>query len=88
MTFFEALVAIIAICAFVILRSQKYRHSSHTQGDHTPLVENHREAELTSEVIELRKRIAVLERIATDANTSDARNTRAIADEIESLRDR
>ena len=88
MTFFEALVAIIAICAFVILRSQKYRHSSLTQGDRTPLVENHREAELTSEVTELRKRIAVLERIATDANTSDARNTRAIADEIESLRDR
>ena len=88
MTFFEALVAIIAICAFVIMRSQKYRHSARMDGDRAPLVDNHREAELTSEVTELRQRIAVLERIATDANTTDARNTRAIADEIESLRDR
>ena len=88
MTFFEALVAIIAICAFAFLRSQKYRHRAHGGDEQTQQIENHREAELTSEVIELRKRIAVLERIATDANTREALSTRAIADEIESLRDR
>ncbi len=38
------------------------------------------------EVEELRERIKVLERIATDANTSEARDVKAIADEIESLR--
>ncbi len=88
MTFFEALVAIIAICAFAFMRSQKYRHRGQADDARAPLIDSHREAELTSEVTELRKRIAVLERIATDANTTDARNTRAIADEIESLRDR
>ena len=36
---------------------------------------------------ELRKRIAVLERIATDANISEGRQSKAIAAEIESLRD-
>ena len=39
------------------------------------------------EVEELRERIKVLERIATDANTSEAREVRAISEEIERLRD-
>jgi len=38
------------------------------------------------EIEELRERIKVLERIATDANTLDARETRRIAEEIEKLR--
>ena len=42
-----------------------------------------RELELQKEVEDLRERIHVLERIATDG-----RGTRALADEIESLRDR
>lgn len=42
-----------------------------------------REIELQKEVEDLRERIHVLERIATDG-----RQTRALADEIESLRDR
>ena len=46
-----------------------------------------RELELQREVEDLRDRIAVLERIATDSNSSSRRRTRAIADEIESLRD-
>lgn len=87
MTFWEALVAIIAIAGFVIVRTQRDRRQNH-QRDPQPPIASHREVELTSEVTELRKRIAVLERIATDANTSEARNSRAIADEIDSLRDR
>ena len=47
-----------------------------------------KDSELQREVETLRERIKVLERIATDANTSEARETRAIAAEIESLRDR
>jgi hypothetical protein len=47
-----------------------------------------REAELQREVAELKDRIAVLERIATDANSASHKHSRAIADEIESLRDK
>jgi len=38
------------------------------------------------EIDDLRERISVLERIATDANTGDARETARIAAEIEALR--
>ena len=41
----------------------------------------------TQELQELRDRIKVLERIATDGNSLDASETRRIAREIESLRD-
>lgn len=47
-----------------------------------------REEELQREVSDLRERIKVLERIATDANSSGQRKTAQLADEIESLRDR
>lgn len=40
------------------------------------------------EVQELRERIKVLERIATDGNSLDASETRRISQEIEALRDR
>lgn len=40
------------------------------------------------EIAELRERVKVLERIATDANTTEALTTRRVADEIESLRDK
>lgn len=46
------------------------------------------DSELQREVLELRERIKVLERIATDANSLEQRQTRSIAAEIESLRDR
>jgi len=39
------------------------------------------------ELEELRERIKVLERIATEGNTLDAAETRRIASEIEKLRD-
>lgn len=45
-----------------------------------------REKQLEGEVTELRERIQVLERIATDANSSEAREAKRIAAEIESLR--
>lgn len=43
---------------------------------------------LTNQVSRLEERLAVLERIATDANSVSAKQTRALSDEIESLRDR
>jgi len=47
----------------------------------------HNNGEAQREVAELRERIKVLERIATDANTSESRKIAAISEEIESLRD-
>ena len=46
------------------------------------------EREARREVEDLRERIKVLERIATDGNSLDASETRRIAREIEALRDR
>ena len=43
---------------------------------------------LQQEVVTLRERIKVLERIATDANNSQGRQINNLAAEIESLRDR
>ena len=40
----------------------------------------------TAEIASLRERVKVLERIATDANTADARERARIAAEIEALR--
>jgi hypothetical protein len=45
-------------------------------------------AALQREVEDLRERVKVLERITTDANSIETRGSRAIADQIESLRDR
>lgn len=44
--------------------------------------------EMKRELQELRERIKVLERIATEGNSLDARETRRISEEIEALRDR
>ena len=43
---------------------------------------------LRKEVEELRERVKVLERITTEANSLESRGSRAIAEEIESLRNR
>ncbi len=58
-------------------------NEGHGTPGHSP-----RESELLQEVEQLRERVKVLERIATDANSREARESRAIADEIESLRDK
>lgn len=49
------------------------------------LLGEQREAE-QREIAELRERIKVLERIATDSNSASALETRRVADEIEALR--
>lgn len=84
----EAMVLIVAIIAIVIMRGMKHRREQHLDGPPLEPQPGLREYELNREVTDLRARIAVLERIATDANTSDERHKRAIAEEIESLRDR
>ncbi len=51
--------------------------------EHSP-----RELELENEVLALRKRLEVLERITTDANSTERLHSQQVAAEIESLRDR
>ncbi len=96
MSFWNAVVAIVAIAAFMNLRAMKYRAMGGDphrfghfgrMGRHPvqSLLDNAgpspREVELQHEVEELRERIHVLERIATEDRTS-----RDLAAEIESLR--
>ena len=82
MTFWTAIVVIVAIVSLANIRMAKYRPLGRDsrRGGELP---GPREAELEREVADLRKRLAVLERIATDD-----RQSKAIAQEIEALRDR
>ncbi|MEZ5742364.1 MAG: hypothetical protein R3D89_01200 [Sphingomonadaceae bacterium] len=77
MGFFDALVVIIAIAAFAYLRGQKYRAQG---GENAPSGAAY--SELEKEVVRLRERVTVLERIATEE-----RDERDLAREIEKLRD-
>lgn len=92
-----ALVAIAGIGAWYSLRSHRIRSGGSADSglgmrmgrrnkSYSPLLNpaepSPRELELQKEVEELRERIHVLERIATDG-----RSTKALAAEIESLRD-
>lgn len=75
MTPWTAIVIIVAIIFFSKSRRHRYEHSGTApDGAYT--------AELEREVADLRKRLEVLERIATDEG-----ETRRLAREIESLRD-
>lgn len=85
MSFWSALVAIVAIIAFAELRKAKYHSEVGIIRDNSgnqQIARSPRENELQREVEELRARLEVLERIATDD-----RQARQIAAEIESLRD-
>lgn len=83
MTWATAIVLIVLISAIAgIMRSRRATDRQPTEPENSP----EREQELQREVTELRERIKVLERIATDTNSSEARETRAIAEEIERLR--
>lgn len=89
-----ALVVIAGIGALYSLKSQRSaagagfrrkhrRDDAAADIDPRALLTSPREAELEKEVDALRERVHVLERIATDG-----RGTRALADEIESLREK
>jgi hypothetical protein len=63
------------------------RHRGSRRHDNKEAIEQSaREKVLENEVEDLRERIKVLERIATDGNTLDAVETKRIAAEIEALR--
>ena len=76
------LIAIVAIIVYGVLRFNR----DHNQANQ---LDNHdREAlfDAQRERDELRDRVQVLERIVTDANSSDARKTQRLTEEIENLR--
>ncbi len=86
MSFWTAIVIIVAIGAYAKLQRARYlcQHGLHDERGNTPhLMGSPRDAALEREVAQLRERVKVLERIATDD-----RHSKAIADEIESLRGR
>lgn len=80
MSFWSAVVAIVAIIAFARIRMNRdsARHVHHDRSGADPAYT----ASLERELADLRKRMEVLERIATDEN-----EPRRLAREIESLRD-
>ncbi len=83
-----AIVVIVAIAIWGFVEMYKARHGIVTDwaGNETRVSAEDENAK--REIEELRERIKVLERIATEGNTLDATETRRIASEIEKLRDR
>ena len=81
-----AFVAVVAIIVWGIVQMTKARDRRSLSDDSERTAYEAQEAE--REIQELRERIRVLERIATDANTSEAREIQSISDEIDRLRDR
>ena len=77
MSFWTAIVVIVAICGFVVLK-RSHLQTRFPQGGDDSL----REAELQRELEELRERVKVLERIATDDGEA-----KRLSAEIDQLRD-
>lgn len=90
MSFWTAIVVIVAIgCVTELLKARyRARHgiARDPQGGEVPL--QRPDPALEREVEQLRERVRVLERIATEQHTTAALETRRVSDEIEALRDR
>jgi hypothetical protein len=88
MNFFTfLLIIVIAGLAYDLIRQKNLARTGHAEDASGQLHKAHpggtaREAELERELADLRERVKVLERIATDGN-----DTRALAAEIDALRD-
>lgn len=81
-----AIVAIVAISVWGIVQMIKARHGIVTDDKGNDIHVKKDSPETTREIEDLRERIKVLERIATDGNSLDAVETKRIAAEIEALR--
>lgn len=90
MSFWTAVVVIAAIIAVTEMTKARYRSRNGITRDHwgNETLQRPEDSVLQREVEDLRERVKVLERITTEANTSQAINSRRVADEIESLRER
>jgi len=91
MSFWTAAVVIAAIWAFVTIWSRRHDRELGVTRDEdgnpvfAPRSSDEYEAD-RREIAQLRERIQVLERIATDANSADSRQRERIAAEIDALR--
>lgn len=90
MSFWTAMVVIVAIWAFVQLKTHRRdeRMGVVRDEDDNPVFAPRDDGASRREIEDSRERIKVLERFATDGNTLDASETRRISQEIEALRDR
>ena len=78
------LIVLIVTISGMLGRRKRARREIERRAQEFP---SQREKELETEVTELRERIQVLERIATDHNSSEAVEARRIAAEIENLKE-
>ena len=88
MSFWTAVVVIVAIIAVTEIIKARHRRPRQGDDDGRLFGIKQEDADARREIENLRERIKVLERIATDGNTLDASETRRISQEIEALRDR
>lgn len=87
MSFWTAVVVIVAISAIAGVLRDRYKAIGRAEKARQAEPEERISPADKREVEELRERIKVLERIATDGNSLDASETKRIAAEIEALRD-
>lgn len=90
MSFWTAAVIIVMIWGIVQVYTRRHDGALGVTRDEdgNPVFAPREDAASRREIEELRERIKVLERIATDSNTLSATETRRIAQEIDALRDR
>ena len=90
MSFWTAAVIIVAIWGLVTVFSRRHDRELGVirDEDGNPVFPPAQSSASEREIAELRERIKVLERIATDSNTLGARDARQITSDIEALRDR
>lgn len=88
MSFWTAIVVIVAIISVTEMVKSRHRSRSGITRDHLGSETLAGRHEAQTEIEELRERIKVLERIATDGNSLDARETKRISAEIEALREK
>lgn len=90
MSFWTAIVVIVAIIAFAEMVKARHRSQNGVTRDFLGNEEStqREDPETRRELEDLRERIKVLERIATEGNSLDARETKRISAEIEALRDK
>jgi hypothetical protein len=81
-SFWTAMVLLVAMLLWAHMRRERDRTLGPRRG-REPVAQLPSSAALEEEIVELKQRLAVLERIVTDE-----RRSRAVADEIEALRDR
>ena len=83
-----AIVVIVAIVVWGLVQMSKARHGPTSRSSGNEDAGEVRDPETDREIEDLRERIKVLERIATDGNSLDAQETKRISAEIDALRDK